>query len=475
MSILTQHPQLTVLQQLARQRKVKVYLVGGFLRDRLLERPCLDFDFAVGKGAVALARAFARKVKGAFVLLDAEHGCGRVVKKDNGRILTFDFADFRKSTLRGDLRHRDFTVNTLCADIAGLDSGVSLDVKDALGGLKDIKARVIRMTGPGVFQEDPLRIMRAYSLQAQLGFKIERATAAQIKKDRELIRVPAAERIREELFKIFESPRAAAALRALDRAGLLERVIPQITVMYGVRQGTYHHLDVWPHSLETVAQVEKVFEEYASDPDVSAYLAEPLGGAHSRRAVIKLAALLHDVGKPQTRRNEPGGRISFHGHENVGRAITRHAAKQLKISTKERYALEDMVRMHLRPGYLSNFKRPSDKAVFRYFRDAGDEAAAILLLSLADQRSTCGPATTAADQKHHDTICRGLLKSWFARKKEKPVVRLISGHDLIKKLKLKPSPLFAQILGAVEEQQAVGKITSAHEALEMARKIAEKK
>ena len=213
--------------------------------------------------------------------------------------------------------------------------------------------------------------------------------------------------------------------------------------------------------------------EVPRESDLNFYLNERLSGTRLRRDLLKLAALLHDIGKPDTQKQEKD-RMSFHGHEHVGASIVRAVARMLKLSVRERHLLEDMVRWHLRPGYLSNFQKPSERSIFRYFRDTKGEAVSILLLSLADQRSTRGPLTTAADQKHHETIARKLIDRYFEMKRQKPFVRLINGHDLIKKLKLKPSPLFAKILREVEEKQSLGKISSKQEALELAREIAEK-
>ncbi|MDP2652505.1 MAG: HD domain-containing protein [Candidatus Omnitrophota bacterium] len=469
-----EHPYLKIIQDISRQKEIRVYLVGGFLRDHFLKRPCLDFDFAVEKNAVAFARAFAKKIQGAFVLLDAEHGCGRVVKKGPGGPQTYDFADFRAPSLPKDLLHRDFTINTLCVDIKDVEPGAELNeiLKDHRGGLKDLKARSVRMNSVRTFREDPLRLLRAYSHRAVLGFKIEKKTLAQIKKDVKLIRRVSFERVRDELFKILASPRAAETLKAMDACGLLSEILPQITVMYGVHQGGYHHLDVWPHSLETVRQFEGVLEQMKDDPDVTAYMGECLAGPRPRYALVKLAALLHDIGKPETRKKEVD-RISFHGHEHVGRNIARPMAKALKLSTRERYVLEDIIQWHLRPGYLSNFKQPSERSVFRFFRDTKDEAVSVLLMSLADQRSTRGPLTSEADQRHHEKICLGLTRRYFEIKKAKPLVRLIDGHDLIKALKLTPSPLFGKILKEIEEMQATGKVATREDALAAARGIAQ--
>lgn len=473
MPLLDDYPELNIIRAFARRRKTHVFLVGGFLRDHLLHRPSLDFDFAVKKNAVSLARAFADKIKGAFILLDAEHGCARIVKKHHGEVRIFDFADYRAPTLSQDLLHRDFTINIFCLPVHTLTP--KDEIKDVLQDLKsgqaDLKAKRIRMTSPSVFREDPLRILRAYSLRAVLGFAIEPKTQARIKKDQTLIRTVSFERVRDELFKILESPRAAQVIREMDRAGVLVLVIPEVAVMEKVEQGGYHHLDVWNHSLEALVQLEGVLKEFEKDADVQAYLSESLAGPRTRRALLKLGILLHDIGKPQTRKKEET-RYSFHGHEHVGKTIVRKVAKSLKLSTRERYILEDMVLLHLRPGYLSNFKRPSERAIFRYQRDAKTEGASIALLSLADQRATRGPLTSEEDQTHHEAICRDMVRRFFEREKKQPVERLITGHDLIKKLKLTPSPIFAKILNAVEEQQATGQVTNKEEALALARKMA---
>jgi poly(A) polymerase len=472
MSFLTEYPHLKTIQKIAVKRRAQIYLVGGFLRDVLLSRRQTDFDFAVDKNAVAFARQFADAVKGAFVLLDDEHGCGRVVKKIGGIPWTFDFADFRAKTLKKDIASRDFTVNTLYADLLKIKEGDDIDrhIVDLSGARNDLKKKIIRLVSERAFQDDPLRLMRAYSLQATLGFKIEAKTLARIKKDSLLIRNVSMERVREELFKILSSPRAYQTLKDMDRAGFLQKVIPQIAVMFGVKQGGYHHLDVWKHSLEVLRQFELILEDIKDNEEWSAYLNEVIASNHPRVALVKLAALMHDIGKPETKKVEPD-RTSFHGHEHVGRNITRIVAKHLKFSVRERRILEDIVLYHLRPGYLSNFKNPTEKSVFRYFRDTKEEAVGILLFSLADQRSTRGPLTTEKDQKHHERICLGLVKRYFQEKKKVPLVRLIDGNDLIRKLKLKPSPLFAKILSSVEEAQALGKVSTKQEALAFAAKI----
>ena len=467
LSLLEYYPPLSLVRDALKGRGARIFLVGGALRDYCLGRRGTDLDFAVDRDSIALARQLARRIHGAFVLLDAAHGSARVIKKMDGAIWSFDLTDWRGKSIQKDLGLRDFTINAMALDILDKEAFGILEVK---GSNRDLKAGVVRMVTPKIFKDDPLRLLRAFSLQASLGFKIEAHTLLQMKKDAYLISAVASERIREEVFKVLASPRAPALLGAMDKLGLLAHVIPQVTVMYGVKQGGYHHLDVWKHSLEMVRQLEIIIAKLGEQEPMRAYLHQSLGGGHTRLALLKLAALLHDIGKPETRRQE-GARMTFHSHEHAGERITRQVSKHLKLSVKERFFLEDVVRMHLRPGYLSNFKRPSEKAIFRYLRDTKDEAASVAILALADQAATQGPLTTQAKSHHHAKICHMLIERYFKLKDQKPRQRLLTGHDLIKTLKLEPSELFGEILFSVEEAAALGKIKTKVEALRIAKDI----
>ncbi|MEI6437513.1 MAG: HD domain-containing protein [Candidatus Omnitrophota bacterium] len=464
-------PEVPSLIELARKKRVSLYLVGGYLRDQWLRRQGHDLDFIVSKGAIAFARAFALKCRGSFILLDAESGCARVARKTREGLWTYDFADLRAKDLAGDIKKRDFTINTLVVNLMTLKPEqdiLSSCVKNPKA-LADIKAGLLRMTSPAAFDDDPLRLLRAYSLAAQTGFKIEPKTLSAITPRVRLILDVSPERVRDEFFKVLETPRAARSIAQMEKSGLLFAIIPQLKLMERVPKGGYHHLNVWKHSLLALAEFEKLMKAWSGRAELAAYLAVKVGGGHTRAALIKFACLLHDTGKPATRKEMPEGRLSFHGHERVGRDITRAICRQLKTSTAERYALEDMVALHLRPGYMSNFKKAPEKMVFRFMRDAKEEAVSILMLALSDQRATRGPLTKPEDIVHSEDIVRPLVDLFFAKKKEKPFVRLIDGNDLIKELKLTPGPEFKEILAAVDEAQHLGKIKTAEEAFEFVR------
>lgn len=281
------------------------------------------------------------------------------------------------------------------------------------------------------------------------------------------------ERVRDELFKILGTQEAVKYIRLLDANGILSCVIPQIELMRSIKQGAYHHLDVWEHSLETLKQLENLFKEVKSDKELNSYLDEHISGERKRKQLIKLVCLLHDIGKPKALRIKEG-KTHFYGHERIGKEIAKAISDRLKLSTKEKFAIDTMIFWHLRPGYLADNKNVTKRAKFRYFRDSGSEALSILLLSISDQRATRGPLSSLKSRIQHEKVALDLIKEYFRRQKEKKFVRLINGDDLIKKLKIVPSPLFKEILEEVEESQAEGKVKTKDEALKLARRIASK-
>jgi len=468
---------LKIILKIAKIRKVKPYLVGGYLRDMLLkrEKDNPDIDFCLKRGAINFAKDVARHMKAGFVILDKAHGCARIVKKIKGEVYTLDFTDFRGKTLEEDLKHRDFTINSLCAQLNKVFLYKKLDevLIDPCGGKKDLTARMIRLVNNKAFDEDPLRLLRAFSLAITLDFKIDKETLKAIKLKAKKLSGVSFERIRDELFKILDRPNSFEYLLQLDKLKLLEIIIPEIEVMRGVKQGPYHHLDVWQHTLETVRQLELLIAEMKNNPEVKNYLDEFISVNRRRYGLMKLGALLHDIGKPAALRHEDG-KTKFHGHERIGLNITRDITQRLKLSNDELDALQKLVLWHLRPGYLADNEQISARAKFRYFRDAREEGVSILLISIADQRATCGPLTSRVSRIQHEKVALGLIKEFFKRKKEKKLVRLITGDDLMKSFKLEPSPLIGKILRELEELQAIGKIKSKKAALVHAKQIISK-
>ncbi|TAM38132.1 CCA tRNA nucleotidyltransferase, partial [bacterium] len=378
---------LNPVYDFARSRKVKLYLVGGALRDLILKRKKdnPDFDFCLKSGALSFGRKLAVHLRAAFVLLDEEHGACRLVKKLDGKIYTFDLTDFRGPTLENDLLHRDFTINSLALDLKDVfsDKDLNAAIIDHYRGREDLKRKIIRVTHKNSFPEDPLRIMRAFSFSCMLGFSVDKETLRLAKKDKSRISSVSTERLRDELFKIFESAESHTALVTLDRLKILEIIFPEIKPMRNIGQGPYHHLDVWQHTLETLKQFELLLPQAGKNARIKQYLDEEISGLRRRVSLLKFACILHDIGKPGALRRQ-NKKIIFHGHERVGLGLTRSICRRLKLSNEESRSLERIVLCHLRPGYLADSDHPTPRAVFRYFRDTGTDALAVLLLSLSD-------------------------------------------------------------------------------------------
>lgn len=463
---------LKAVLQFARAKKARPYIVGGYLRDILLKRKKSnpDIDFCIKNKALRFAAELAKKLKAGYVVLDRLHGACRIVKKERGRVVTLDFTDFRGKTLELDLLHRDFTINTLAMELEGISEPRPCMCIDLYSAGHDLRRKIIRAVHEGAFEEDPLRILRAFSFSTTLGFRIDKKTLGLIRLKRKALACVAGERIRDELFKVLSSPGTFQGLVQMDRHNIISVIMPEIERMRGLKQGPYHHLDVWRHSLETVRQLEAILDELKSNRAIRQYLEEVISSDRNRRSLIKLGALLHDVGKPSALRRREG-KIIFHGHEKIGWEITESIGKRMKFSNDELMILKKMVFWHLRPGYLADNEIISARARFRYFRDTGREALSVLLISLADQRATKGPKTRKQDRMRHERAVSALIREYLAREKQKKPERLISGDDVISVFKIPPSPVIGKVLGEIEELQAIGKVNTKGQALKAARKV----
>ncbi|MCX5708490.1 MAG: hypothetical protein NTY14_05920 [Candidatus Omnitrophica bacterium] len=307
---------LKPVQDLSAKRRTRVYLVGGALRDIILgrDKDNPDFDFCLKSKAIDFARRLAAEMKAGFVVLDCVHGCARVVKKSRGKLITLDFSDFRGKTLELDLLYRDFTINSMAASLEDILSQKSFDetLIDLYGGRKDLVKGLIRRVYAKSFDDDPLRIMRAFSLAAIFGFKIDSATYRQIFLKKKKLSTVSCERIRDELFKILSSPKSLEIVEGLDNYKILELIFPEIKKMKENKKRTLGRLNVWGHTLLTFKNVEALIKSFKRDPQIWDYLNKEISSGRSRAQLLKLAALLHDVGKPATFRIEKG-KVQFHG------------------------------------------------------------------------------------------------------------------------------------------------------------------
>ena len=342
------------------------------------------------------------------------------------------------------------------------------EIIDPLNGTQDIEKRMITLAGAGGIVSDPLRILRAIRFAAKLGFDIEPSTLAEMKNKALLLKNTSPERILAELLLILETPQSAGFFRHMDQLGILEVVFPEIKHMKGCQQNSYHHKDVWEHSLVVMENGEQILNHLPEFFDAwSEQVTGNLDG-DNRSALLKLATLLHDVGKPSTRDvNQETGRITFHDHDSAGAEIVGQISGRLKMSARDRNYLTLLVAEHIHVLNLSN-REVTPRTKMKWFRKMKDDAIPAIILGISDVKGTLGvdagkDAITGQIQWSRDVV-REYYEE-IKKKLERNV--LITGRDLIA-LGIKPGTEMGAILAKILEAQDDGTVQSRDEALAMA-------
>lgn len=448
----------------------EVFVSGGTVRNRLLGLPAGDLDLTVARDAAGCCRRLIGLLGGgAYVELGRTgEDLGRVV----WRGMTIDFAGFRGGALSitQDLCRRDYTVNAMAVPLASLAAGCDAELLDPLGGCEDLRRGLLQAC-PGAFADDPLRMLRGFRFMATLGFALEQKTLAEIGRNAGLIARPAAERVSYELALIMDCRRACPVFRAMDAAGLLHHIIPELSAGLGVLQPEFHHLDVHAHSFAAFEEMEEIIAcpgRYY--PHAAHRLTEYLVDALRRRC-LKWAALCHDIGKPATRSIAGGlnGRVSFHNHDETGRDIFQLFAERLKWSKEERERTAGLIGMHMHPFHLCNVRRReplSKRAVLKLCQRAGADLDGLFLLAMADSLASRG--------EKKPPQMEGELAALFAEvltvleQDIRPVADgppLVTGRDLISEFDLEPGPLFSVILRELEALRVEGRVAGRAQAL----------
>lgn len=492
-----------------------VYLVGGALRDLLLDRPLddiRDLDLVTDRDALSLGKALADHLAAAYFPLDETRGTARVTwpaERFPTGAPTLDIAQFRgpdpfHTSLLTDLQSRDFTINALALPLNAESQTVTTsltynrqsaipNIIDPGQGLADLADHRLRAVCPTVFGDDPIRLLRAVRLAAELHFDIEPETERLIRAAAALITRPAAERLRAELVRLIGLPDAATHLHRLDALGLLSPLLPELDPLRGCIQPNVHYWDVFEHSLQSVTGIEICLAALGISgytfrpplptitPDLLSlepyterlrvYLDERLTGGHSRLVLLKLCALIHDLGKPATRTVEPNGRIHFFGHAETGVDLAGGVMRRLRFSNAETGFVTTVIAHHLRPAQLAMERETiTRRAINHFFRDTGTAGPATLIHSLADHLAIAGPTVNRDDLARHAAGMRAMLAVYYqpddpADKKTARPVPLLNGHDVMNVLNLPPGETVGQILTALQSAQAAGQIKDREEAL----------
>ena len=470
----------------------EIYLVGGAVRDILLSRPSHDLDFALPSNGIALARRVANRLDADFMALDHERDTGRVIVTEaNGARTFLDFATYRGNNLEEDLHARDFTINAIAFDPQ------TQTLIDPLNGAADLRAKVIRACSPTSVSDDPVRILRAVRQAAAFGFKIETETRKAMKQAASLLPKVSVERQRDELFRMLEGPKPDASLRALEILGVFPYLLPELSALKGVQQSAPHVYDVWEHTLSVLSHLEGILAALA--PGYSAddtkdlltglltlrigrfreqfgrHFAASLNTDRSVRAALFFAALYHDVQKPATKSVEPSGRIRFFDHDSKGADVVEERARAFNLSNDEVTRVRSIVQHHMRFHFFtsrlaSEKQEPSRKAIYRFFRDAGEAGVDLVLLGLADLRGTQAVALSQETWGAALDVARIFLENYWERPQETvSPPRLLDGNELMAELGLTPGRIVGQCLEAIREGQATGKVDTREQAIELAR------
>jgi tRNA nucleotidyltransferase/poly(A) polymerase len=428
-----------------------------------------DFDFAIKSDSLSYAKAVAQEFQGSLVRLHEEFGQYRIVTKENSETLTIDLSRYKGKNIEDDLRRRDFTINSMAMNLQTVFENGNLTLIDLLGGLKDLKRKRIKLSSPTALSEDAVRIMRGVRIARQCQFAIDPALSVAMKEERKLLAKATPERIRTELFKIFDIPGIYESLTLLNELGILEVLLPEVNSLHEYLQGEHHQYNLWEHSLKTAQRVEELLQDidqvwHAYSPSLRDYFEGAIEGEVKRCSLLKFTAFLHDVGKPLTRTVD-GGRIRFFEHEHAGGKINREIVKRFKLGKKAQKYVETVTKNHMRILNLTPALRPTERAKYRFFRDLADTGVDTLLLSLADAWATGKRIEETEGCKRTASIVDRFMEYYFCEFKKQPVKPLLSGSDIMEIFKLTEGKRIGELLEMVREAETRGEICTREEAI----------
>ncbi|HXW59636.1 MAG TPA: HD domain-containing protein [Solirubrobacteraceae bacterium] len=449
----------------------RAWVVGGALRDRALGRSTADVDIVLDGDPAAGARAVARAAGGAACFaLSVEFGAWRVIARD--RSWQVDIEPLRADTLEADLALRDFTANAIAEPIGGGEP------VDPLGGLADLSARLLRMAGPGAFSDDPVRVLRLVRVSIELDLTPDPATLRAAAATAPALAGVSPERVFIELRRVVSAERAVRGLELMAETGATAVVLPELQALRGVQQSRFHHLDVYEHTIEVLAQAialsrdpAPLTADEADAIELRSLLSEPLADELTRSEALRWGALLHDAAKPLTREERPGdGRVTFLGHDVAGADLARRALGRLRSSERLRGHVAALVRHHLRLGFLVHEPQPlSRRTVFTYLYACSPVEVDVTLLSVADRLATRGERADESIQAHV-ALARGMLHDALRWRAQGPPAPLLGGDELIGELGVAPGPVVGELLARLAEAQYAGEITTRDQALALARR-----
>ncbi|HST68228.1 MAG TPA: HD domain-containing protein [Solirubrobacterales bacterium] len=445
-----------------------VWIVGGAVRDAAIGREVSDLDLAVDGDPGATAKAIAKELGEHAFELSAEFGTWRVVSGPQG--WQIDVTVLRGNSIEADLGERDFTIGAVAIPLHGEEP------IDPFSGLDDLAAKRLRAVSEASFTADPLRLLRAPRLAAELDLEIEERTVSLARAAARRAGEPAGERQLAELRRLVGGPDPLRGLRLLDELGVTPVVLPELETLRGVEQGPNHHLDVYDHTiavLEHTLEVEADLERFAAEraAEVAELLDEPLADEMTRRTALRFGALLHDIAKPATKA-ERDGFVGFRGHDEVGAEVIAEICQRLRASRRLTQHLQGLARHHLRLGFLIAEMPLSPRRVHAYLKATDPVTVDVTLLTVADRLSARGKGLIASPEMvaAHLRLAREMIAAGLDWRRQGPPTPLLRGGEVAAALGIEPGPELGSAMAELEAAQYAGEVTDREGALQHLRR-----
>jgi putative nucleotidyltransferase with HDIG domain len=443
-------PILKIAGELGKKNNLKVFVVGGFVRDLFLNRKSKEIDIMVEGDGIKFSQLLADKLGVKKIVPFKEFGTAKIpytkmeIEVASARLEDYDESSRKPTEVKytdifRDLKRRDFTINAMAVDILPETFG---DLYDPYNGIADLKVkRLITPLDPDdTFSEDPLRMMRAAVFASRFNLAIDDKCLNSMQKQASRIKIVSWERITAELIKILETDTPSIGLLILQNTGLMKYVFPEIDIMFGMEQTKeWHHKDIFYHTMQVIDNAAKL----------------------SNKMDLRFAALVHDIGKPKTRRIHKTKGFTFHGHDDLGSRMLQKIAKRMKLSNDLRDYLIKMTILHLRPIALAK-TGVTDSAVRRLMVTAGEETDDLLTLCRADITSK-NPERVNRYMGNFERVEK-FMQDVVERDKFRAFQSPVRGDEIMQECGLKEGKKIGQLKSAIEDAILDGKIENTYEA-----------
>ncbi|MCX7845030.1 MAG: HD domain-containing protein [Dictyoglomaceae bacterium] len=441
----------SILHDLSEDR-IKIYLVGGFIRDYFLGKESKDLDFIIYPFFYKILEILSKAINGKIFPLDEERRYFRIIAKLNNENYILDFTPPERKDLLEELKRRDFTINSILFDLN------NYRIMDPLGGIRDLKEGKLRVCSEYSISEDPLRILRAFRFVSNLGFKISSSTEKFLIENKKRLKKIKGERIHDEIYRILRSSFTKEVWIRMHQLGILEEVLPELTTLENIPWSDPHYTNPLFHSLEALGKFEYLYY-YLNKlfPETYIVLEEYLKGEiyseFTKKELLKFAILIHDIGKGETFSKDNNGKVHYYGHERAGVLMVENIAERLRFSRKEEDFIKKLIKYHLYPFFIFKDKKSNRSKILNKLKE---ETIGLILLFIADQFSI-----TPSQELLY--FSQEIFDLYLKRKEIKP---LLSGEEIMKYFFLKPSSLIGKLKESLIQAQQEGIVKDKKEALE---------